>query len=154
MLYKPISLPLLLICTDCAINSMVLFPGASEKDNNQKPAVTPAHCLLTGTVGDWIVCISLSVAESHAMEALKLIKSWRRPPPPKQLVTSQSLAASTEAPAAARQRLEVPSLLRRAWQEQLYRRTDKTHRNQWMLSSSTTALVGCCCQDAGCFVAV
>lgn len=68
--------------------------------------------LLMGIVGDWIVCISMSVGESRAIETLKLIKAWRRPPPPKQLVTGQSPAGSTEAPAAARRRLEVPSLLR------------------------------------------
>lgn len=80
MLYKSISLPLILIYTDCVISSMVLFPGASEKENNQKPAVAPALCLLTGTVGDWIVCISMSVAESREMGALKHIKGWRRSP--------------------------------------------------------------------------
>lgn len=65
-----------------------------------------------GIVGDWIVCISVSAAESRAMETLKLIKRWRRPPPPKQLVTGWSPAGSMEAPAAARRRPEVPSLLR------------------------------------------
>lgn len=54
----------------------------------------------------------MSAAESRTMETLKLIKGWRRPPPPKQLVTGWSPAGSMEAPAAARRRLEVPSLLR------------------------------------------
>ncbi|KAL7390256.1 hypothetical protein ABVT39_017992 [Epinephelus coioides] len=92
---------------------MALFPGASEKrEQPEKSAAAPDPRLLTGIVGDWIVCISVSAAESRAMETLKLIKGWRRPPPPKQLVTGRSPAGSMEAPAAARQRLEVPSLLR------------------------------------------
>ncbi len=65
-----------------------------------------------GIVSDWIVCISVSAGESRAMETLRLIRGWRRPPPPKQFVTGWSPAGSMEAPAAGRQRLEVPSLLR------------------------------------------
>lgn len=45
------------------------------------------------------------------METLRLIKSWRRPLLPKQLVTGWSLPDSMEAPAAARRRLEVLPLL-------------------------------------------
>lgn len=64
--------------------------------------MAPALCLLMGIMGDWIVCISVLAAE--AMETPKLIKGWRHPPPPKQLVTGWSPAGSTEAPAAARRR--------------------------------------------------
>ncbi|KAM3600811.1 uncharacterized protein V6R79_002825 [Siganus canaliculatus] len=45
------------------------------------------------------------------METPKLIKGWRRPPPPKQLVTGPSLPGSTETPAAARLRQEEPAPL-------------------------------------------
>ncbi|KAA8586500.1 hypothetical protein FQN60_000336 [Etheostoma spectabile] len=41
------------------------------------------------------------------METLKLIKGWRPPPPPKQLVTGWSPAGSTEAPAADRRLILV-----------------------------------------------
>ena len=57
-------------------------------------AAPPALRLLTGTVGDWIVCISVSAADG---ETLKLIKGWRRPSPPKQLVTGRNPAGSAEA---------------------------------------------------------
>lgn len=105
-----------------------------------------------GIVGDWIVCISLLAGESRAMETLKLIKGWRRPPPPKQLVTGWSPAGSTEAHAGDGR---CHRCLDCVWQAQLYRRTDKTHRNQWLLSSSSSVavLVGWCCCDA-CWLAV
>ena len=88
------------------------FPASEKREQQEKSAAAPDPRFLMGIVGDWIVCISVSTAQSHTTETLKLIKGWRRPPPPKQLVTGRSPAGSTEAPAAARQRLEVPSLLR------------------------------------------
>lgn len=45
------------------------------------------------------------------METPRTIKVQRQPPPPKQLETGWSSADSVEAPAAARHKLEVPSLL-------------------------------------------
>lgn len=91
---------------------MALFPGYEKALPEKSAAAAPDPRLLTGIVGDWIVCISVSVGESRTIETLKLIKGWRLPPPSKQLVTGWSLAGSTEAPAAVRRRLEVPSLLR------------------------------------------
>lgn len=71
-----------------------------------------ALCLLNGIVGDWIVCISMSAAESCATETLKLIKGWSHPTPPQQLLTGWSPADSTGAPATAKQIPKVPLLLR------------------------------------------
>lgn len=87
-------------------------PEPPRERTTRKVSSGTRSFLLMGIAGDWIVCISMSAGESRTMETLKLIKAWRRPLPPKQLVTGQSPAGSTEAPAAARQRLEVPSLLR------------------------------------------
>lgn len=99
---------------------------------------------------DWIVCICVSAAVSHAMETLKLIKGWRRPPPPKQLVTGWSPAGSTEAPAAAKQRPEVPSLLRlcvtgAALQSRTDKNPQKSMDAQQQRRSSVWLLLLWCC---------
>ncbi|XP_060942285.1 E3 ubiquitin/ISG15 ligase TRIM25-like [Limanda limanda] len=48
-----------------------------------------AAAAVTGSGGDWIVCISVSASGGRAMEALKLIRARHRMPPPKQLVTGR-----------------------------------------------------------------
>lgn len=54
----------------------------------------------------------MSAPENNETETLKLIKDGCRPPRLQQLLTGRRPTGSAEAPAATRQRLEVPLLLR------------------------------------------
>lgn len=94
------------------MSAQLYFPEHLNESSRKVDGVTRSPLFLMGIVVDWIVCISVSAAESRTMETLKLIKAWRHPLPPKQFVTGRSPPGSTEAPTAARRRLEVPPLLR------------------------------------------
>lgn len=118
-------------------DSTALFPGVSGKENNQKSQ--QRHQILVFWQAFWVIGLSVS-----ACRRLRVARwrpwSWLKAGAVRRLLNSLWQAGVRRAPwRLLLQRggdWRCHRCLDCVWQEQLYRRTGKTHRNQWMLSTA------------------